>query len=227
MTLRVIKIALLIMSIFVVQASAEYQRPVKTIFSNGLTLIVKPEPEASTVAIEIFIRIEGNSEDKNTQGLGHLLAASILGGTKSRSPSKVARLFSEVGGSFHAVWQWDYLEIYGLTVPEMCNEALALLADSVRKPAFYPEVIEYARSAVLKQAKAFESDPFSAAYAKLRKAFYLTGPYKHIFVEDTQAASRLSREQLEAFHKICLGAKQHSNLSCWQSLFRKSFRAST
>ncbi|MCL6520012.1 MAG: insulinase family protein [Armatimonadetes bacterium] len=204
MYIRPIIIAIIITFVFNFPVAAANQPAVKTIFSNGLVLIVKPEPEASTVAIEIFIRMNVNGEDKATQGLGHLFAGSILGGTKSRSPGKVARLFSEVGGSFHAVWQWDYLEIYGVTVPGMCNEALALLADSVRKPAFYPEIVEYSRSVVLKQAKAFESEPFNAAYAELRKSLYPAGPYRHAFIGDPQAIGRVSREQLEAFHRLCV-----------------------
>jgi len=176
---------------------------VKTVLSNGLTLIVKNETQSKVVAIEVFVRIGAEDEDKMTEGIGHILAASILGGSKSRSARQYARLFSEVGGSFQASWQWDYLEIYGLTLPELCNEAITLLADSIQQPAFRSDVVEYAKSAILSQMRTGENRAFDMACTDLRKALYPPGPYRRSLIGNPEVIKSIGHKDLEAFYKRC------------------------
>lgn len=185
--------------VFLFSLNATRASVTKTILSNGLTLIVKSEPSSQIVAIEVFVRAGAEYEDEANEGIGHVLAGSILGGTKSRSPRQYARLFSEVGGSFQATWQWDYLEIYGVTLPELCGDAITLLADSIQQSAFRTDVVEYAKSAILSQARVVEADSFGAAYTELRKAFYPPGFYSRSFLGNPEVIKSLDSRALQAF----------------------------
>jgi len=183
------------------QAAYETGGVVKTILSNGLTILVRPEPEARVAAVEIFVRVGAADENASNAGIGQLLAGSILAGTETRSTVKLARLVSEVGGNFHAVWQWNYLEVYAVTVPEMCEETISLLADSIRNSKLDTPAVEYSRSAILKGAKRQEGDPFSCAYAALRRRVHRGSVYDRPYLGDPEKVKILSRQQLKEFYE--------------------------
>lgn len=198
---RLVATAVLLL-LAVLPAAAQTRTGVeKTILSNGLTLLVKKEPDARTAAIEVFIRVGAAQEDESTAGIGHLLAGSLLAGTQGRSPRKLAQLVSEVGGNFHAVWQWDYIEIYAVTLPELCGDAISLLSECVRSPSFDPDAIDRARSAVLRQTLASKDNQYSAAYSALVAQVHKGNRYGRPYLGSPDVIRGITRAQLEAFYR--------------------------
>lgn len=187
-------------------ASYETGGVTKAILSNGLTVLVRPEPEASVAAIEIFLRVGAADELESSTGIGQLLAGSILAGTKSRSAEKLARLTSEVGGSFHAVWQWNYLEVYAVTAPESCGEALALLADSVLNSALDADVVERSKTTIAAEAQRYEEDPLNHASTVLRRLIHRGTPYDRCYFGDAEKVKNITRQELERFYQYNLSA---------------------
>jgi len=173
----------------------------KTILSNGLTLMVKREPESRTAAIEVFIRVGAAQENESTEGIGHLLAGTILSGSEGRTPRRLAELVSEVGGNFRAVWQWDYIEIYAVTLPGMCDEAIGLLSESISSPSFEPEAVESARSAILKQMKALEDNQYSTGYNLLVTQVHKGDPYGRPYLGSPDVIESIRPAHLEAFYR--------------------------
>jgi len=183
------------------QAAYETGGVVKVILSNGLTLLVRPEPEASVAAIEVFVRVGAPDEHELNAGIGQLLAGSILAGTKSRSASKLAKLISEVGGNFHAVWQWNYLEVYAVTPPQTCEETLGLLADSILNSKLDAAAVEYSRAAILREARRQEEDPFNCAYTALRRLVRPGTPYDRSYLGDPEKIKEISQQELAKFYE--------------------------
>lgn len=173
----------------------------KTILSNGLTILARSEPDAKVVAIEIFVRVGAADENKLNTGIGQLLAGSILAGNESHSATKLARLVSEVGGNFHALWQWNYLEIYAVTPPETCVETLGLLAETIQNSKLDPASVEYSRSAILKESQRQEDDPFNCAYTALRRSVHRETAYDRPFLGNPAKVKIISPKQLKEFYK--------------------------
>jgi len=197
----VLLLGVLFAAVIPAQAAYETGGVVKTILSNGVTILVRPEPGASVAAIEIFMRLGAHDENESNAGIGHLLAGSILAGTETRSAVKLARLVSEVGGNFHAAWQWNYLEVYAVTLPEMCEETISLLADSVRNSKLDEAAVEYSRSATLRECRRQEEDPFNSAYTAVRRLVHHGTPYDRPYLGDPDAVSTISRQQLKEFYE--------------------------
>lgn len=172
----------------------------KTILSNGVTILVHPEPEARFAAVEVFIRVGARDEDAENSGIGSLLAGSMLAGTKTQSNVKLSRLVSEVGGNFHALWQWNYIEVYAITVPSMCEDTISLLADSIQNSKLDPAGIEYAKTSLARQSQSMDDDPFTAAYSVLRRMIHQGTPYDRTFIGDPTKIQNITRSQLNDFY---------------------------
>ena len=173
----------------------------KTLLSNGLTLLVKKEPDARTAAIEVFIRVGAKQETGSTAGIGHLLAGTLLAGTEGRSPRKLAQLVSDVGGNFRSVWQMDYIEIHAVTLPQSCDEAIGLLSEVVRTPAFDPEAIERAKAAILRQMRSQEDNQYGSGYDSLTAQVHRGDVYGRPHLGDPAVIKAITRPQLEAFYR--------------------------
>ena len=173
----------------------------KTILSNGITLLVRREPEAGVAAVEIFVRVGAPDEDKSNQGIGQLLAGSILAGTEGRSTTKLARLLSGVGGNFHAGWQWNYLEIYAITPPETCEETIGLLAESVQDSKLDEAAVEYSKDAIAKESRRQGDDPFDSAYTTVRRLVHSGTAYDRPYLGDPKKVQLISVKQLKEFYE--------------------------
>ncbi|MHB0913753.1 MAG: M16 family metallopeptidase [Armatimonadota bacterium] len=171
----------------------------KTILANGLTLLVRPEPEARVAVIEVFVRV--GAEDEQSPGIGHLLAGSMLAGTTTHSLPKLARMVTEAGGNFHAEWQWNYIEIYAVTLPDKCGEGISLVSDSIKNSRLDPAAVEYARSSLLRGMRRSTDDPFDSAYTALRKLVHRGTPYGRAFLGDEAAVLKIDRASLDDFYR--------------------------
>lgn len=196
-----ILVILSVLLVVTVQAAYETGGVTKSILSNGVTILVRREPEAKVAAIEIFIRVGAADENSSDTGIGQLLAGSILAGTETRSAAKLARLVSEVGGNFHALWQWNYLEVYAVTVPDVCEETIALLSDSIQNSKLDGAAIEYAKSAILKEISRMDGDPFNTAYTALRRRVQQSSVYDRPYLGGPDKLRAISREQIKSFYE--------------------------
>lgn len=185
-----------------VPSHAEYETGgvIKMIMSNGVTLLVHPEPESKVVAIEIFARVGAQDETPSTMGIGHLLAGSILSGTEGRAPLKLSRLVSEVGGNFRTVWQWNYIEVYAVTVPSVWSDTLGLLADSVQESTLDQRAIDYSRTSLIRQISQQDDDLFNVAYTALRRLIHYKTPYDRAYLGESSAIKNITQQNLKDFY---------------------------
>jgi len=173
----------------------------KTILSNGVTLLVKQETESKTVAVEVFVRTGALDENPGNTGIGQLLAGSILAGTTTRSTGRLSRLVAEAGGNFHSQWQWNYTEVYAVTLPSASLEAVSIIADSIQNSSLDPQSIEYSRSTILKEIGRQEDDPFNSAYTSVRSQLYSGTPYGRPYLGKAEIIRRITSEQVRAFYQ--------------------------
>lgn len=173
----------------------------KQILANGVTLLIHPEEGSRVAAIQVFIRTGAADETPANAGIGQLLAGSILAGTTTHSNIKLARLVSGVGGNIHSIWQWNYLEVHAVTLPSFCEEAISLIADSIKNSRLDSVAIEYSRSSILKQIKEQEEDPFNKAYTAIRGALHNGGIYGRSYLGSPSALQAISRNQIADFYE--------------------------
>jgi predicted Zn-dependent peptidase len=178
----------------------------KAILSNGVTILVRREPEAKVAAIEIFVRMRASDENEANTGIGQLLAVSIFAGTETYSAVRLARLVNQVGGNFHAVWQWNYMELYAVTLPDTCEETISLLADALRNSKLDPNAVDFSRSAILKEVQRQQDDPFNQAYASVRRLVQRGTRYDRPYLGDADKLRAISPRQLKEFHHRILSS---------------------
>jgi predicted Zn-dependent peptidase len=184
-----------------VQAEGDSDSVVKTVLSNGLTILVKPERESRVVAIEVFLKVGATDESEANAGIGQLLAGAVLAGTTMYSPTKLSRLVSEVGGNFKSLWQWNYIEVYALTLPDMSGETIGLLADAIEESRLEPKAIEYVRANILREAIKEKDDAFTSAYTAFRRAAQRGTSYERSYIGNPDRLKLITTDEVKRFYR--------------------------
>jgi predicted Zn-dependent peptidase len=72
----------------------------KSKLSNGLTVLFQPVPNATSVAIGLWVKIGSRYEDESEKGYTHFLEHMLFKGTNKRTAKKQAEDIERVGGFF-------------------------------------------------------------------------------------------------------------------------------
>jgi zinc protease len=117
---------------------------------NGLQVVSVARAGLPLVTAQLLLRSGGEMDPATLAGLSDLTAHLLTKGAAGKSAPQIAAAAEALGGSLDASAGWDQAAV-GITVttPKL-PQALALLADVVRRPDFGDEELKRA------QAQAFD-----------------------------------------------------------------------
>jgi zinc protease len=131
--------------------------------ANGLDLRVVRLPRLPVVSVRLFMRSGEAALPHGRAGLAVVTADALEGGTKKHSGSELAEALERIGARFgtHGGWEGTSADVYCLA--ERLPEALALLAEAVREPAFPEAEVERARDQQVAELRHRLMDPGALA----------------------------------------------------------------
>jgi len=188
----------------------EGERPA-TVFTmpNGLRVVLQPIASADGPGLisAAFVTKGGLLlEDRQTNGLGSLMAALSAKGAGSRTAEQIAAFFDRAGGAIKGqcgnntfYWQATVLE-------DSFAEALEILADVVQRPAFSPRELEILRPAALAAIQQVEEDWQAQLNKFFRSRFFAGSPYGMLPLGEAEVVNPATVQQLAAHHRRCVRA---------------------
>jgi zinc protease len=193
--------AALFLILVAVAPAAWGEETYRATLTNGLRLVVMPDPGTDIVAIDLMLDISAADEPAEKVGIRYLTQRLLLRGTTTESGDSMAQRLSQVGGVVDMSLGLDYVEVYALVPADGFDLALAMLADIVRHPAFLPEQVELQKRGAAEAAAASLEDPFQATYSAVRDVLYPGHPYARSTYGGAAALARISRDDVIAFHR--------------------------
>jgi zinc protease len=113
---------------------------------NGLALLTASAGELPLVTVAVVIDAGASAEKPGEEGLAWLTAQALEGGTAARDGEELAWAAERLGAELHTQTGWDSVQV-SFTVPaHRLGDALELLAEIVRTPAFPDREVERARA---------------------------------------------------------------------------------
>jgi predicted Zn-dependent peptidase len=121
-------------------------------------------------------------------------------GAGGRSALELSDAVDHLGADLSADAGWDQT-LVGLNVPSpRLGEALALLADVVRRPAFPPEELERVRKEILTDLLQWRDEPRALVRVAFARALYGEHPYGRVTEGSEQTVGAMTRADLQGFH---------------------------
>ncbi|MEO0540692.1 MAG: pitrilysin family protein, partial [Cyanobacteria bacterium P01_A01_bin.105] len=178
-------------------APSATQNVTRTRLSNGLTILVVPNPVADIISARIFIRAGQSQEVAEQAGLFNLLASLLTRGTAHRSSRDIAEAVEDVGANLGADAASDYSLVSLKTVSSDFETIFRLAAEILRQPSFPDKEIELERKLTLQGIRSMQEQPFTVAYSRLRETMYAGHPYSFSSLGTAEAVTALDQAALQ------------------------------
>lgn len=153
----------------------EFPTVVSERLSTGLELRIASQSGMPLVTAMAVLDAGETCVDLERAGLAVLAGDALEGGTEIRSGAALARALEGIGAGFGSATGWDSTTVAVSCLPEHLPEALGLLSEMIRLPAFPIEEFERYRSQRLATMGQRAMDPGSLAADHFSRWLYREG----------------------------------------------------
>lgn len=172
--------------------------PSDTKLANGLRVVVASKRDVPIVSAELVVRSGTSNDPETLGGLASLTADVMTKGTKTRSATDIARQIEALGAELSSGAGADHSEVALQTRADRVGEAMAIMADVARNPAFAAEEVERQRQQTLDGLQVSLRQPGTVARLAMTRVLFGLGPYGSVASPKSVAA--IKPENLSTFH---------------------------
>ena len=168
---------------------------------NGLRVLVAQRRGLPLVTAQLVLLSGAEQDPEKQAGLASLTNSLLVRGTAKRTASSLAVAAEALGGSLESTAAWDQAQL-GITVttPKL-SQALALLSEAARTPAFANDEIDRLKSEVLDAMKVEQAQPGNLAGLAAQRAAFGAGAYGHPINGTLASLPRIKRDDIVAAHQ--------------------------
>ena len=193
--------ALLLLLVPSVVAAQTTVAVTRTQLPNGLTVLVRENPEAPVVAYSLMVRMGTRTETPDNAGISNLLQQMLVRGTEKLDGEQIAEAADRMGGGIDAYGDADYSEITATALSRNWQEMLDLVGDCVLRPTLPDGTIQAVRNFLVRQIRNRGDKPFDVAADRMRAALFGTNPYAWDPLGRRESVEKLDRSALIAYYR--------------------------
>ena len=151
--------------------------------ANGMTVIVKPDHRAPTVAHMLWVRVGSMDEVDGTSGVAHALEHMMFKGTPTVKPGEFSRRVAALGGQENAFTSRDNTGYYQQIPAGKLEDVMRLESDRFANSQWADD--EFKREIeVVKEERRMrtEESPHAMLYEQAAAITFLASPYRRPIV---------------------------------------------
>lgn len=171
----------------------------KTVLSNGLTVIIEQSASAPVVAIQVWVGVGSADELPEEQGLAHFHEHMLFKGTPTRGPGALAHEIEASGGEINAWTSLDRTVYHVVLASRYFDRGLDVLADAVQHATFPEDEIEREIEVVVEEVLRADDHPFRLLNRHGFATVFAGHPYGRPITGSVEDVRRISRAQLVRF----------------------------
>ncbi|MGI8958130.1 MAG: M16 family metallopeptidase [Chthoniobacterales bacterium] len=173
-----------------------FAKPKETRLENGLRVIVAERPGLPLLAAQVVVRSGAEADPRDFAGAASLTADLLSKGTETMSAPEIATAIESLGGSIDSGAGWDVSEASVGVISNRADEALKILADVVRHPAFTQVEIDRLKSQRLDGLRVALQQPGSLARFVTSRVVYGAGAYGHSASGTMESLQAIGRDEI-------------------------------
>ena len=173
---------------------------------NGLAATFVPFGEVPKVTVSVVVRT-GNLNEGDRTWLADLSGELMKEGTATRSTQEIATEAADMGGSVGVGVSAEQTSITADVLSEYGPQAVALVADVVRRPRFPESELQRIRGDLLRSLSVARSQPQSQASEAFHRMLYGAHAFGRVFPTEEQLAS-YAIEDVRAYYAGNFGAQR-------------------
>lgn len=170
--------------------------------ANGLTVIVKPDHRAPTVAHMLWVRVGAMDEVDGTSGVAHVLEHMMFKGTPTVRAGEFSRQVAALGGRENAFTSQDNTGYYQ-QIPASQLEAVMRLESDRFAHSQWPDAEFRREIEVVKEERRLRTDdsPHARLYEQAAAVTFLASPYRRPIVGWMSDLDAMTPGDVRAFYQ--------------------------
>lgn len=172
----------------------------KVVLPNGLTLLLREDHGAETIAIRLIVMGGARTENESNTGVTNLMSKAMLKGTATRSAEEIAWAIESRGGSIQSFSGYNS---FGFELDMLSRDVeigMGILGDIVANPSFLQEEVERERTAALASIKSVDDEIFPSSMRLFRRTMFEGHPYSFLVQGEADVLQTIMPEHLKRFH---------------------------
>jgi zinc protease len=170
--------------------------------ASGLSVVAVPRRELPQVVVRLVIPAGAVADPPGREGLASMVSEVLLEGTERLDAVRLNERLDLLGASITTDASHDHVEIDGVFLSDTLAEALPLLAEIVRTPAFPPGELERLRDEALDSLIARQDEPANVADDRASERLFGCHPYARLVSGTPQGLAGLDVDDLRRFHAL-------------------------
>jgi len=167
---------------------------------NGLRVLVAPTNGLPLVSARLSFVAGSAYDPAGKPGVASMTASLLSQGTASHAAPEIATAIEQLGASVGAGSGPDFSNAYANAPKNVFPQALGLMADMVRNPAFAAEELERQQAQTLDGLRMALSQPGSVAGQSVGRVVYGDAPYAAPGGGTLTSVPAITRDDVAAFH---------------------------
>lgn len=172
----------------------------ETVFQNGLTLLVKPQPENPVVTTMIWYAVGSRDEGVGETGLSHYLEHMLFKGTDRYTKGAIDKLTQLNGGSNNASTRNDATEYHFAFPADRWEVALEIESNRMRNSNCPQAEFDAEKKVVLNELWIGLDDPSDVLSTAVGSAVFPVGRYHHPVIGWQEDVETTTRERMLAYY---------------------------
>ena len=181
--------------------NAVLAKPVEKILANGLRVIVVKSSDLPLVTADLTIKTGAWADPHGLAGAANMTAAMLTEGTKTRSAQAIARAAEALGATLSAAGGQESASVTLNVMPGKLPQAMAIMADVARNPAFAKAELERQRAQALDGLTVALEEPKSLTGFATAPVLYAGTPFGHVADGTPAALKALAVGDLARLHR--------------------------
>jgi zinc protease len=168
----------------------------KIVLANGMTLLLKQDPNVPLVNFRAYFRGGSAFESPADNGAFNMMARMLRRGTRARSADKISEEVDAMGGQLYSGSAEDYFSCNMNVLSGRFDDGLELLADVIMNSEFDPAEFEKERDHVISMIRERDDDWQEDGEARMRKVLYGDHPYGLSPLGELASLETISRDEV-------------------------------
>jgi zinc protease len=173
----------------------------KTVLSNGLTVVLKENHNAPVATFWVWYRVGSGRERTGITGISHWVEHMLFKGTEQFPGRKADQVISREGGQWNGFTWLDFTTYFETLPAEKIDLALALEADRMVNAPFRPRDVSSERTVIISEKQGGENNPRHLLGEEVQAAAFRAHGYGHETIGHLCDLQTMTRDDLYAHYR--------------------------
>ena len=175
-------------------------QPAEKTLANGLRVIVAKSSDLPLVSAVLSLKAGAWADPDGLAGAANMTAGMLTEGTKTRGAQEIAQATEALGATLGSGGGQDAAQVSLNVMPGRLAEAMGIMADVVRNPAFAKQELDRQKTQALDGLSVAFQQPGQLAGFATSPALYAGTPFGHVAGGTPASVAKLTEADLKAIH---------------------------